>query len=250
MVKLNVAILARDNESEIADCLRSVDWADERVVILDTRSADRTAEIARSLGAQVVEHRFENFARQREFGLGLFTPGEWLFYLDSDERATPALGEEMRRVIQDGTAEGWWVPRRNFFWGHEVRYGGWRPDYQLRLLHVGRAHYDMTREVHEIVMLDGIDGHLREPLIHYNYRTMAQFTAKQHQYVAYEAAILYKQGVRPKPWTYLFQPLREFHRRYLILRGYHDGWVGLVLCAWVAYYYGFVVTWRLGRLWR
>jgi hypothetical protein len=97
----------------------------------------------------------------------------------------------------------------------------------------------------------GIDGHLREPLIHYNYRTMAQFTAKQHQYVAYEAAILYKQGVRPKPWTYLFSRYcASFIGAYIILRGYHDGWFGLVLCAWVAYYYGFVSPGSLGRLWR
>lgn len=249
MAKLSVAILARNNENEIADCLHSVDWADERVVILDTRSTDRTAAIARSLGARVVEHRFEDFARQREFGLGLFRTGDWLFYLDSDERATPALGQEMRRVIEDEKVVGWWVPRRNFFWGREVRHGGWSPDYQLRLLHVGYAHYDLTREVHEVVALDGAEGHLIEPLTHYNYRTVAQFVAKQRQYVAYEAAILYKQGVRPKLWTYLLQPLREFHRRYVALRGYRDGWLGLVLCAWVAYYYGFAVTWQLGRLW-
>jgi len=249
MPTLTVAILARDNEDEIAACLESVAWADERIVLLDSRSRDATAEIARRLGARVVEHPFENFAQQREFGLSL-PRGEWLFYVDSDERGTPALGEEIRRVIREEEAVGWWVPRRNWMWGREIRHGGWYPDYQLRLLKLGHAHYDLTREVHEIVILDGAEGHLREPLAHYNYRTISQFIAKQRHYVAFEAAILHKQGVRPQPWTYFTQPLREFKRRYVTLRGYRDGAHGLLLCALVAYYYGFLVTWKLAALWR
>jgi (heptosyl)LPS beta-1,4-glucosyltransferase len=245
---LAVAILARDNESEIAACLESVSWADERLVLLDTRSTDRTAAIAAACGARVVTHPFVNFAQQREFGLSLPTT-DWLFYLDSDERATPALGQELRQVILQ-EAVGWWVPRRNFIWGRETRHGGWHPDYQLRLLRLGHAHYDPTREVHEIVLLEGAEGYLREPLLHYNYHTLGQFANKQRQYVALEAGILYKSGVRPKPWTYLSQPLREFRRRYVQLRGYRDGVHGLLLCTLVAYYYGFRVTVELGRLWR
>jgi hypothetical protein len=143
---------------------------------------------------------------------------------------------------------GWWVPRRNFILGKEIRYGGWHPDYQLRLLKLGAAHYDLTRPVHEVVLLEGQEGFLREPLIHYNYRTLRQFVAKQHQYVAYEAQIRHQQGIRPKPWTYILQPLREFWRRYITLQGFRDGVHGLLLCALVAYYYGLVVTWQLGRL--
>jgi (heptosyl)LPS beta-1,4-glucosyltransferase len=249
MPGLTVAILARNNELEIAACLASVAWADERIVILDTRSQDRTAAIAEAFGARVVTHPFEDFGRQREFGLSL-PRHEWLFYVDSDEHATPALGEELRRVIAEEPHVGWWVPRRNYIWGQEIRYGGWHPDYQLRLLKLGRAHYDLTREVHEIVKLDGTEGFLQEPLIHYNYQTMSQFVTKQRQYIGYEAQILYKQGIRPKPWTYLAQPLREFWRRYVSLRGYKDGIYGLVLCLLVAYYYGFQVTLKLGRMWK
>ena len=248
MPQLSVAVLARDNEAEIADCLESLAWADERIVILDTRSSDRTAAIAEALGARVVAHRFEDFARQREFGLSL-PRGEWLFYVDSDERGTPALGEEIKRVIQDESRVGWWVPRRNTIWGHEIRHGGWYPDYQLRLLKLGYAHYDLTREVHEIVRLDGEEGFLQQPLIHHNYRTFGQFFAKQRQYVDYEASILRKQGVRPKPWTFVLQPLREFWRRYVTLDGFRDGIWGFLLCSLVAYYYGFSVTLELARLW-
>jgi len=246
MIELSVAVLACNNEDDIAECLVSLDWADERIVILDTRSTDRTAAIAEMLGARVVRHEFVDFAQQRDFGLTLAC-GKWLFYVDSDERGTPALGQEIRQAMQERDCVGWWVPRRTFIWGREVRHGGWWPDYQLRLLKLGHVHYDPERRVHELPILDGQDDYLREPLIHYNYRTLGQFITKQRQYVAYETEIQWQRGVRPKPWTYVLQPLREFWRRYVRLSGILDGMNGLVLCAMVAYYYGFVVTVRLGR---
>ncbi len=248
MPQLSVGILACNNEAIIADCLRSVMWADDIFVILDTRSTDRTAELARAFGARVVSHRFENFAAQREFGLSQ-ARGDWLFYVDSDEQATRHVEEEVRHVIQDDAFDGWWIPRRNVIWGREIRHGGWYPDYQLRLLKVGHAHYDPHRQVHEVVKLEGKAGYLENPLIHHNYRTFAEFKRKQQQYVPYEARIRYEEGKRPKPWTYLLQPLREFLRRYIALSGYRDGIWGLILCALIAYYYGFLVTVHLERLW-
>ena len=244
---ISVAILARDNEAQIGACLDSVSWADERIVLLDTRSQDGTAAVAEARGARVVRHRFGDFGAQREFGLGL-PSHPWLLYVDSDERATPALGAEIRRVVQQEACVGWWVPRRNLIWGHEIAHGGWYPDYQLRLLKLGHAHYDPARPVHEVVLLDGRAGHLTEPLVHHNYATAAEFVHKQRGYIAYEAEILRDRGVRPKPWTYISQPLREFWRRYVVLQGYRDGWAGLALCALVAYYYGFRTTVALGRL--
>ena len=246
-MQLTVAILARDNEAEIADCLDSVSWADERYVILDTRSRDQTEAIARKAGARVDWHDFANFASQRDFALEN-AQQEWLFFLDSDERATPELASEIRQVIAGESAHvGWWVPRYNSIWGAVMKHGGWYPDYQLRLIKCGHGHYDPTRQVHEVVMLDGSEGYLEQPLIHYNYTTLGQFIRKQRQYVALEADIRYSQGIRPKPWTFLSLPLREFHRRYIKLQGYRDGWRGLILCALVAYYYGFMVTVLLAR---
>jgi len=246
---ITAGIIASNAEQDIAECLESVSWADERLVILDTRSADATGAIAERLGARVVPHPFEDFARQRNVGLDL-AEGDWIFYLDTDERCSPALAEEMRAAVLREEYAGWWVPRRNIILGREVHYGGWYPDYQLRLLRRGRARYDLSRPVHEVVQLQGPAGYLQTPLLHYNYRTMAQFRAKQRQYIGYEAQIRYQQGIRPKPWTYFLQPLREFWRRYITLKGYRDGLHGLRLCALVAYYYGFLVTVRLGRLWR
>ncbi len=247
MARITVGILAGNNEDIIGECLESAAWADERLVILDDRSTDRTAKIARGLGARVVRSRFCDFAQQRNVGLEQ-TRTEWLFYLDSDELTTPALGEEIRTRISEGECAGWWVPRRNYIWGKETRYGGWYPDYQLRLLRVEKARYDPQRRVHEVVLLNGPEGYLKEHLLHENYTSMSQFLTKQQQYVDLEAHIRLQEGGRPRLRHLVTQPLKEFWRRYVRLEGYRDGWHGFKLCALVAYYYGFLVTLRLMRL--
>ena len=176
-------------------------------------------------------------------GLG----AEWVLFVDADERATPALAVEVRQVIGSGPEVGWWVPRHNFIVGKQVRYGGFYPDYQLRLLRVGRAQYDPNRPVHEIVRLDGSEGYLKGHLIHYNYDSWRQFHAKQQRYAAFEAQMLAQRGIRPRPHNFFLQPIREFRRRYLTLQGYRDGLHGLKLCALLAFYYGFYPYWVVMR---
>ena len=232
--RLSVVVLTRNEEDNIADCLKSVAWADE-LIVLDSFSDDRTVEVARENGARVVQHPFENWAVQRDYGLQL-PENEWLFFVDADERGTPELAQEVLRVIQEDSPVGWWVPRRNYIWGKWIRHAGWSPDYQLRLLRRDKARYDPTREVHEVVILDGEEGFLENTLTHYNYYTVAQFLSKQDFYLSYEADILFKQGIRPKPYTFLLQPIRELWRRYVKLEGYKDGGHGLLLSLLLGYY--------------
>lgn len=237
MPRLVAAILTKNVALHIGECIQSVAWADA-VLVSDSYSDDGTAEIARQMGASVVQHPFVNFAAQRNMALddARAMGAEWVFFIDADERCTPELAAEISRVVQGGTAAGWWVPRYNYIMGRQMRGGGWYPDHQLRVLQVGRAHYDPARAVHEVVILDGQAGYLQEHLIHYNYDTLSQFQTKQGRYQALEAQVLYQQGVRPRPWTYLSMPVREFWRRYVKLKGYQDGWVGLLLCGLMGWY--------------
>lgn len=243
--ELAVVVLTKNEEGNISECLQSVRWAD-KLYVLDSLSSDRTVELACQAGAEVRQRPFVNYAEQRNAALEMF-PAQWIFFVDADERGTPELGEEIRRVIREESAVGWWVPRRNYIWGRWIRHTGWYPDYQLRLLKRGFAHYDPAREVHEIVILDGPDGHLQNPLIHYNYATVRQFLQKQDFYATYEAGILVKQGIRPRPHNFVLQPLREFIRRYWTLQGYKDGGHGLLLSLLMAYY-TFVAYWRARRI--
>ena len=245
--RLAVVILTRNEEHNIVECLRSVSWAD-KLCVLDSGSTDRTVELARQAGAEVQQRPFTHYADQRDAALAMFV-AEWILFVDADERATAEVAAEVHRVIDGGQTVGWWIPRRNFIWGRWIQHAGWYPDYQLRLLKRGFARYDPTREVHEIVLLDGPEGHLQNPLTHYNYATVRQFLRKQDYYATYEASVLVKQGIRPRPHNLILQPLREFWRRYITLQGYKDGGHGLLLSVLMAYYTG-VAYWRARGMWR
>jgi (heptosyl)LPS beta-1,4-glucosyltransferase len=248
MAKIVAAILTKNEARHIADCIKSVKWADV-VILEDSFSDDGTVEIARGLGATVFQSEFINFAVARNNCLNNAAAlgGEWIFFIDADERATRELRKEIKAAVAGGEAPGWWIPRFNVMWGHTMRGGGWYPDRQLRLMRIDAARYDPEREVHEIVILDGEAGVLREHLIHYNYDSLAHFKAKQNRYIDFEAKILKDKGIRARPWTYITMPAREFIRRYISLDGYKDGWVGLQLCGLMSWYMFLTYT-RLRRM--
>ena len=217
------------------------------MVVFDSFSQDRTVEIAQELGASIIQRPFHNYADQRNAALQA-VESQWVFFVDADERATPELAAEARQAIEDEKA-GWWVPRHNYIFGRLTRHAGWFPDYQLRLLKRERARYDPPQKVHEVVILDGQEGYLKNVLIHYNYDNLSQFLERQRRYSDYEARILYDQGIRPRWRNFILQPLREFRRRYVSLQGWKDGFHGLLLSSLMAYY-NFVMYARLRRLWR
>jgi (heptosyl)LPS beta-1,4-glucosyltransferase len=247
MILLAAVILTKNEERHIAACIESVTWADQ-VVVFDSYSDDRTVEIARQMGVVVMQHPFHDYGQQRDAALEA-VEAEWILFVDADERATPELAAEVRRAIARDDVDGWWIPRHNYIWGAVVLHAGWYPDYQMRLLRRARARYDPSREVHELVVLDGQEGCLENILIHYNYDSLRQFIAKQEKYTDYDAQILFDQGARPKPQNYFLQPLRQFKWRYLDLRGYKAGWRGLLLSLLLAYYH-FSMYLRLRKLWQ
>ncbi len=245
-MKLVAVILTKNEARHIGECIASVAWADG-VLVSDSFSDDDTAALAENAGAVVEQRVFEGWAVQRNASLDTAAQlgADWVLFVDADERCTPELAQEVRQVIAERPEAGWSVPRYNFIVGQQVRYGGFYPDYQLRLLQVGKARYDLSRPVHEVVELDGAQGLLQNHLLHYNYDTWAQFHAKQRRYGSMEADILAQRGIRARPHNFILQPLREFRRRYVTLQGYRDGWHGLKLCSLLAYYYGFYPYWVL-----
>lgn len=246
---VTAAVLARDEERNIERCLRALAWADERLVLVDAATTDDTAGRAEALGARVSSRLLESFATQRNAAIDL-AGSEWVLFVDADEVVSPELAAEVRQVSNEpGGVVGFWIPRRNFICGQWVRHAGWHPDEQLRLLRRGQVRYDEARPVHEVALLDGPAGHLSEPLVHYNYSSLKQFRRKQDRYAEMEALRLRQQGVRPKPQNFLLQPLREFRRRYVILKGYRDGLLGFQLAALLAWSC-FSTYWKLRRLWK
>lgn len=247
-MELVAVILTKNEERHIISCIESLAWADA-IVVIDAYSKDTTTELARAAGARVIQHQFRDFAETRNAALhAVEDEFDWIFFVDADERATPELAREIQQVIEHHDINGWWVPRHNFIFGRLTRGAGYFPDYQMRLLRAGCGRYE--RPASEIVVLEGTDGYLTEPLIHYNYETLNQFHAKQGLREKFEAINLHRQGVRLRPYTFVLQPLRHFWWRYVTLKGYKDGWHGVRLCLLLAYYFGwryYVRLWQLRR---
>jgi hypothetical protein len=245
---LAAIVLTHNEQSHIGECLDTLAWVPHRVVV-DDGSCDRTVQIARERGAQVIDHALQNFAAQRDFALGA-VEAEWVLFVDADERVTPGLAQQVSHLLSDPESleyAGWWIPRHNIMIGHQMRGGGWYPDHQLRLLRRTKARYDPSHPVHEIVILDGEAGYLDEHFLHYNYDSVAQFRRKMRRYTAFEAEILHEQGARLRPWTLLSMPLREFWRRFITLRGYRDHLYGLLFCGLMSWY-TFITYRHLGRI--
>lgn len=231
---ISAVVLTKNEADNIVDCLASLVWTDEAIV-LDSFSDDETVVLAQQAGARVQQRPFRDYADQRNAALDLVNT-EWVFFVDADERATPALAEEIRQVTEHRPEVGWWVPRYNYIFGHRMRGTGWYPDYQLRLFRRDRGWYNPERRVHELVILDGPAGHLRNSLIHYNYADLHDFRGRQARYTSYDAEVLYAAGQRARLHNFLLQPLRELHRRFWTYAGYRDHVYGLLLSFLMAYY--------------
>ncbi|MEO7909868.1 MAG: glycosyltransferase family 2 protein [Roseiflexaceae bacterium] len=250
-VSLSIAIIAKDEQRHIGAALDSIaGLADEVIVLLDSRTSDRTAAISREHGARLLVEPWRGFAAQRNRALDLCM-GDWVLFLDADERVTPELRDELLQIVDcrlqigddqssvlslQSSNVGYWIPRHNQFFGQNLRGGGWYPDHQLRLLRRGQARYDESRLVHEFAQLDGSAGYLSQHLLHLNIEHLGELWRKQTSYAIQEAQTLYQSGRRARWRNFVGAPLREFNRRYITLGGYRDGAVGLLLCATLAYF--------------
>jgi (heptosyl)LPS beta-1,4-glucosyltransferase len=244
-MEITAVILTLNEAEHITACLESLAWADRRLVF-DSYSQDGTVALAQAAGAEVSQSPFENYAQQRNAALDRLET-DWVFFVDADERGTPQLAAEIRRVVAERPEHGWYVPRHNYIFGKLTKGAGWYPDHQLRLFKHGYVRYE--RPVHEIAVVDGTIGYLENPLIHYNYRDAAHFHAKQRAYSSFDAKILWQEGVRPRPHNFVLQPLRHFWWRYVTLNGYRDGWHGLRLTL-LMMYYEWVKYRKLAWFWR
>ncbi len=246
-MSLTAIILTYNEEGHIADCLASVRFADE-LIVFDSFSTDYTISRASQAGAQVIQRRFDDYAHQRNAALEA-AQTDWVLFVDADERISPELQNEIQTALVSSTDAAFRIPRHNYIFGRLTRGAGWYPDYQTRLLRVGMTHYDITRPVHEVVIVDGSIGTLTQPIIHFNYHDVAQFHQKQRRYAAFDARMLFDARVQPKFRHLITQPLRHFWWRFVTLRGYRDGLHGLRLSALMAWYE--LEKYRLLRgLWR
>lgn len=236
MVTCSVYIIAYNDEPNMRPCLESVSgWADELIVV-DSRSSDRTAAIAGEYTDKVHQVEFTGFGDLRNRALS-FCAHDWVFSLDSDERMTPELKAEIAALLNGHPdADAYFVPRKNFFLGRWIRHCGWYPDYrQPQLFRKSRFRY--RRElVHESFDCDGKVGYLRQPALQYPFRDIDHYIAKQDRYSDLMARRLHEQGRRFSPHQLMTHPLGAFFKMYVQRRGFLDGMPGLILSGLYGYY--------------
>ncbi len=224
MEKISVIIIAGNEEKNIGDCLESVKWADE-IIVVDSESLDSTVEIARRYTDKVFVRKWEGYASQKNYSMQKAT-NEWVLSLDADERVSPELRSEIESL--DFTkVDGFYIPRRNFFLGRVIRSCGWSPDFQLRLFR--RSKTTLTdRAVHEGFSVDGKREKLHGELIHYTHNTIAGTIGKINEYSTLEAKEkadrVHVNGVK-----IFFKPLWAFLQHFIVRRGFTDGVYGLMV---------------------
>jgi glycosyltransferase involved in cell wall biosynthesis len=227
MTRLSVAIIAFNEEANLAPCLRSVAWADE-IVVVDNGSRDRTRDIARAMGARVVEAPdWRGFGPQKNRAIAACT-GDWILALDADERVDPPLRAEIEQAIAGATFDVYAMPRRSTYCGRLMRHGGWWPDLVTRLFRRGTARYSDAR-VHESLVTDRPVGRLNAPLTHYSFRSMEQVIDKINRYSTEGASMLAERGRTPGLASAIGHGLAAFLRTYVFKLGVLDGRHGFLL---------------------
>jgi glycosyltransferase involved in cell wall biosynthesis len=212
-----------------------VRFADE-IIVVDSFSTDRTLEIARPLATRVLQHEYVNPAAQKNWAIPQATH-PWVLILDSDERCTRELEQEIRQILQNPQHEGYWIRRRNYFWGKEIRHGAWRSDKVLRLFLRDRGRYQ-DKQVHEEIELTTPPGWCKERLLHYSYRSLDDYLRKLSRYSHWGADDARLRGVRGSALRIWGHSLGHFVKSYLLKQGFRDGTEGLII-AYMEAYYGF-----------
>ncbi len=257
--KINILIPTLNEAGHIAETVINAARVGD-VFVLDSQSTDGTQQIAREAGATVVEHAWEGYARQKNWGLkNIEFTGEWIFILDADERITPELREELLALVEKGTdVDGWYVNRLNLLLGQPVRHGGLYPSWNLRFFRKGSARYE-DRSVHEHMVCDGQTGYLKEEMLHIRRETIAEYIQKHIRYADLEsdewvklklklstgadADKLFRDILRARQWLRRhiwpkcpFRPLLRFAYMYIIRFGVLDGYAGFHLAMLMANY--------------
>lgn len=272
MSRLSVVVAARNEEENISGCLASVKAIADEIIVVDEESNDNTREIAKKFGAKVIKVKHAAiFHKSKQRGLDEAT-GEWILQLDADERVTPQLAREIRKIIclttkeikkrgtkelfkrhqrgiekrdgtigiQTGETVGFFIPRKNFFLGKPLIHAGVYPDGVIRLVKKGKARFP-SKSVHEQIVLDGEVAWLSHDLEHHDSPTLSRYFARFNRYTDLKAEELKKQRTPKNIWNFLkftfLLPTFYFLLLYIRHKGFFDGMRGFLWSLFSSWHY-------------
>jgi len=238
------AIVPTFNEAaNLAECIEGLRWVDE-ILVVDSFSEDGTPEIAQSLGTRVVQRPYENSASQKNWAIPQASH-QWIFLLDADERCTPELAAEIRSVLEAGPEkDAYWIFRRNFFLGKEIRHGGWSNDKVIRLFKRDLRYQNLPVHADVDVPFERV-GRLRRRMLHYSIDSLDQFFEKRLRYATLAAEELDREGRRGHAGFIVLRGGLHFLKMFVLRGGFLDGMHGFVL----AFLYSFYTSAKYIRLW-
>jgi len=238
-MKLSVAIAVYNEEKNLDACLASVcSWVDE-IIVVDGGSTDKTIEIAKKYTSNIIKTSnpaIFHINKQKALDACL---GTWILQMDADEVITDALKEEILQIVKndDTKINGYYIPRRNNFWGHFMKKGGQYPDYVIRLIRNKKARLP-CKDVHEQIAVDGEVGYIKEPMLHYSYRTSEDYWKKADSYTSLTAKFMEQRHTKRTFGTWVqymvWLPIKTFFLLFVRHKGFVDGWYGLVFAFWSA----------------
>ncbi|MCC7084785.1 MAG: glycosyltransferase family 2 protein [Pirellulales bacterium] len=244
--RLTVLIPAKNERRNLRLCVESVRPIADEILVADSGSTDDTVELARSLGCRVIQREFIDFSNFKNWAIPQ-AAHPWVLIVDADERVTPELADETRRVLAENSSQidAYWIYRDTYFLGHRLRYGECLNDKVMRLLRRDQCRYT-NRRVHEhLGVLPGREGTLQGRLLHYTSWTYEQYLGKMIHYTGFGARDMQDRGRQAGFWSMFLRPPIRFFQLYILRRGFLDGLPGLQMSMLVAFT-GFL---KQARLW-
>ena len=227
----------------IEEAIRSVDFADE-VIVIDSYSDDGTPDLAKNMGAKVIQRRFDDFSSQKNYALDQASH-DWILFIDADERIGEDLQDEIKTVLMDpGNTVAYFMYRNFFFTKKAIRYGGWQSDKVIRLFDRSCCRYDGSL-VHEKPLFNGQPGFFKNKLDHYSYRSFDHYASKLNLYASLQAQEMFSKGRKTNFISLFVKPGFRFFVHYFLRLGFLDGIPGFILAA----QNGHAVWSRAAKLW-
>lgn len=250
---ISIVILTKNEEKNILDCLETVLWADE-IVVIDDYSQDRTIDVIKTFypkkRIKIFKRRLEDFSSQRNYGLSKATK-EWIFFVDSDERVTKELREEINTLLieekNNPKYNGFYVSRKDIIWGKKLDHG---ESGNIKLLRIGKKTAGIWRgKVHEEWAIEGNTNDLESELIHYPHQSMDEFLKEINFYTTLRAEELYNAKTKVKFLDLIFYPKGKFIQNYIFKLGFLDGLEGFIFAILMSFH-SFLVRGKLWLLWQ
>ncbi|MBI4058683.1 glycosyltransferase family 2 protein [Candidatus Microgenomates bacterium] len=244
---ISVIILTKNEEKNIEKCIKSVQFCDEAIVI-DDNSEDKTVEMAKKSGAKVFSHSLDNdFAQQRNFGLEK-AKGDWVLFVDADERISDNLKLEIGHLALDITPfNGFYLKRQDIMWGKEIKHG---EQGNIKLLRLAKKNAGKwQRQVHEYWDICGKTGELKNPLQHYPHQSLTEFMNDVNFYSTLHAQQKFNDGEYSNLLHILLWPKLKFFKNWILRAGFLDGTAGFVLTVMMSWhsFFAWSKLWIMGR---